>query len=97
MQIVIDIPEMQNKMVDALMELPPQVENNLISAIRHGKPLDSVLDEIRAEIEKLDGMYVIGDYGIYGENAPKYIRIKEVIDIIDKYKAEKEVSDADSD
>lgn len=51
MQIVIDIPEEQKQMVDALMELPPQIENDLISAIRHGKSLDDVLDEIRAEIE----------------------------------------------
>ena len=27
---------------------------------------ESILDKIRAEIEKLDGNYVIGDYGIYG-------------------------------
>ena len=39
MQIVIEIPKAQKKMVDAIMELPPQVENDLISAIRHGTPL----------------------------------------------------------
>ncbi len=39
MQIVINIPEVQKKMVDAFMELPPQVENDLISAIRHGTSL----------------------------------------------------------
>ena len=36
MQIAIDIPEIQKKMIDAFMDLPPQVENDLISAIRHG-------------------------------------------------------------
>lgn len=39
MQILIEISEAQKKMVDAIMELPPQVENDLISAIRHGTPL----------------------------------------------------------
>lgn len=49
---------------------------------------ESVLDKIRAEIEKLDGRYVIGDYGIYGENIPKYVRFCDVVKIIDKCKAE---------
>ena len=39
MQIVIDIDEAQKRMVDAIADLPPQVENDLISAIRHGTPL----------------------------------------------------------
>ena len=47
---------------------------------------DCVLDKIRAEIEELDGKYIIGDYGIYGENSPKYIRLYDALDIIDKYK-----------
>lgn len=38
-KLVIEIDEEQKKMVDAIMELPPQVENDLISAIRHGAPL----------------------------------------------------------
>ena len=38
MKLLIEILEVQKKMVDAIMELPPQVENDLISAIRHGKP-----------------------------------------------------------
>ena len=39
MKVVIDILEEEKKMVDAFMELPPQVENDLVSAIRHGTPL----------------------------------------------------------
>jgi hypothetical protein len=35
-ELVIKISEAQKEMVDAIMELPPQVENDLISAIRHG-------------------------------------------------------------
>lgn len=38
-ELVIKISEEQKKMVDAIMELPPQVENDLVSAIRHGTPL----------------------------------------------------------
>ncbi len=38
-ELVIKIDEAQKQMVDALMELPPQVENDLISAIRNGTPL----------------------------------------------------------
>ena len=48
---------------------------------------NDVLDKIKAEIEALDGRYVIGDYGIYGENIPKYVRFLDVLQIIDKYKA----------
>lgn len=58
----------------------------------------SVLDEIKAEIEKLDGMYVLRDHVFYAEKSPKdawfwYVRLKEVIDIIDiidKYKESEE-------
>ncbi len=41
-ELVIKIPEVQKKMVDAFMELPPQVENDLISAIRHGTPQQKI-------------------------------------------------------
>ena len=51
---------------------------------------EPVLDKIKAEIEELDERYVIGDYGIYGENIPKYVRFCDVLKIIDKYKAESE-------
>lgn len=82
MKLLIEIDEAQKKMVDASMELPPQVENDLISAIRHGKPLDSVLDEIRAEIEKLPSELTY--------DGRRMIRRVRVYDIIDKYKAESE-------
>ena len=39
MKIVINIDEAQKRMVDMIVDLPPQVENDLISAIRHGTPL----------------------------------------------------------
>ena len=49
---------------------------------------ESILDKIRAKIEGLDGRYVIGDYGIYGENCPKYVNVGEVLSILDKCWAE---------
>lgn len=51
--------------------------------------INEILNKIRAEIEKLDGKYVIGDYGIYGEKSPKYVQLWEVLQIINKYKEEK--------
>ena len=51
-------------------------------------------DKIKAEIEELDKKYVIGDYTTYGEHSPKYIQLMEVLQIIEKYNAESEVSDA---
>lgn len=50
--------------------------------------INAVLDEIRAEIEELDGKYVIGDYAVYGGNSPKYIQLRDVLQIIDNYKSE---------
>lgn len=69
MQIVIEIPEIQKKMIDAFVELPPQVENDLISAIRHGTPLpkhDRLIDatvaaaNIEAARYELSGEYEEG-------------------------------------
>ncbi len=39
MKLLVDIPDELKKMVDMILILPPQVENDLISAIRHGTPL----------------------------------------------------------
>lgn len=46
MKLIIDIPEEQKKMVDMLLDLPPQVENDIVSAIRHGTPLTECEDTI---------------------------------------------------
>ena len=55
----------------------------------------SILDEMKADIEKLDGMYVLRNHVFYAEKDIKdvqfwYIRLKDVIDIIDKYRTESE-------
>lgn len=61
-KLVIEIPEEQKRMVDMMLDIPPQVENDLISAIRHGTPLSEVLAEIKGEISRghieADLMYV---------------------------------------
>lgn len=51
---------------------------------------NKVLDKIRTEIEELDVRYEVEDYATYGKNCPKYVRLLEVVKIIDKYKAESE-------
>lgn len=94
MKLVIEIPEEQKKMVDAIMDLPPQVENDLVSAIRHGKPLDSVLDKIWAEIEpkcdRINSLASVLPYTAHRE-------IQELLcEIMNLCKAESEGKNADS-
>lgn len=58
-ELLIKIPEEQKKMVDDITELPPQVENDLISAIRHGtrlpkehgrlKDVDAFIAKVKAD------------------------------------------------
>ena len=57
--------------------------------------INCILDEIKVDIERLDGMYVLRDNVFYAEKDPKhaglwYVRLKEVIDILDKYRIESE-------
>lgn len=52
---------------------------------------DSVLDKIRDEIEQIKE----AEYQIYGKGSWRFV--DKCLDIIDKYKAESEVRDADSD
>ena len=85
MQIVIDIDK---EAYDRMKESVNKSSSDYI--ILNGKPLDSMLDKIRAEIKELDGRYVIGDYAIFGENSPRHVPLWEVLHIIDKYKAESE-------
>ena len=85
MKLIIDIPEeMYAQIINE-----DGIDTTLIpykDIIKNGTPLD----KIRAEIEELDGKYVIGDYATYGEHSPKYVKLMEVLQIIDKYKAESE-------
>lgn len=57
--------------------------------------IDCILDEIKVDIERLDGMYVLRDHVFYAEKDPKhaglwYVRLKEVINILDRYRIESE-------
>lgn len=78
MKLVIDIPEEEyNKTL--------QGEFNVTlahKAVKDGKPLDTVLDKIRAEIRDLA-------YYVDGEMMIEVVDIQRVLDIIDKYKGEK--------
>ena len=80
MQIVIDIPE--NLYKATLNGLDANEIWDLRLAVKNGIPLDN----LRAEIEELDGKYVIGDYATYGEHSPKYVQLMEVLRIINKYR-----------
>ena len=75
MELVIKIDEVQKQMVDALMEIPPQVENDLISAIRHGTPLlkghGRLIDENDLWFEDIDDISCVTQRNV--ENAPTII------------------------
>lgn len=96
MQIVIDIDEEEYQTISENKGIPYDLSPSIGDAILNGTVLpehhtDDMLDEIKAEIEKLDGVYVLRDYVFYAEKNPKdkwfwYVRLKEVIDIINKYK-----------
>lgn len=73
MQIVIEIPEIQKKMIDLFVELPPQVENDLISAIRHGTPLPEHHGRLIDADELLKQPMDLGNY------PSNYVRIAKTI------------------
>ena len=80
-QIVIEIDEHIKKMIDNAMlythqDFPSQVIDDVISAVRYGEPLDSVLNEIKAKIIDMRSKHNTG--------------VLECLDIIDKYKIESE-------
>lgn len=91
-----EIRDALSKTIDILKAIVGYIEINTVSSAPVGAYLDGynkgleVLDKLRAEIEGLDGKYLIGDYEIYGENIPKYVRLWDVLQIIAKYKEESE-------
>ena len=58
------------------------------------EPKTDTIDKIRAEIDDLDRHY---DNDYFSGNKDAMFKCDEVMQIIDKYKAESEVQDADSD
>ena len=87
MKIVIDLPEW---FIEDTKEF--NFPTPMDKAIINGQPLSDVLDKIRAEVEALE--YLNIEDGSDGYD--KYIEQYEVIKILDKYKAESEETDANS-
>jgi len=81
MQLVVEISE------DTFFDLKKkQNRTEVDNAVLNGTPLD----KIRAEIMKLQ------TYKMFGGEDTVYVEHEDVLQIIDKYKAESEVQDADS-
>ena len=70
--------------------IEPEDKRKAIETIREAlqsKPSVDVLDKIRAEIEDLDRFY---DNDYFSGNRDSMFKCNEVMQIIDKYKAERE-------
>lgn len=82
MKVLIEIDEEQKKMVDAIMELPPQVENDLVSAIRHGKPLPKGHGDL-VDVSKINSVTIEGYCSItwkQGDNRLLFINAPTIIE-----------------
>ena len=100
MQVAINISHNLYESIIKNYDLSKLGEHELYKAVQNGTPLpeceqEPILDKIREEITELGGTYVIRDNAIYAEKIPKYerlwyVRLGEVIDILDKYRAESE-------
>ncbi len=90
MQIVVEIPDIVKTHCDDGGILQTIDIIKLKNAVAHGKPLDSVLDEIKTKIEKLEYLSIEDGSGGYD----KYADRCDVLDIIDKYREGE--NDADS-
>ncbi len=85
-ELVIKIPEELKRAVDNNEEYrlyTESVGHVMLTAIKNGKPLDNVLDEIKAEIE-MEKLEDSPNFFIKAYNDG----IERVLRIIDKYKAE---------
>lgn len=88
MKLVIDIPENTYKRIQTLASngyFEHDICGNSMRRIADGKPLDSVLDDIRAEIE----MEKLGDSSNFFVKAYNDA-VDRVLAVIDKYKTESE-------
>ena len=84
MKLLIEIPEEQYRTLNAKSQndIVTAIDDALlIKAIRNGKPLDDVLDEIKAKIE--DESYLS-----YDDNPRHIIDESWVLEIIDKHRKE---------
>ncbi len=93
MKLLIEIPEEQYRILNAKSQndIVTAIDDALlIKAIRNGKPLDSVLDEIKTEIEDYESDC---NYHLSEEDNCRTcnkITFGSIYRIIDKYKAESE-------
>ncbi len=80
MKLVIDIDKEDFTLIRSVNS--PNVllltESRAMLAVKNGKPLDAVLDKIRAEIENIE----------YLSCPQPHVVLNDVLQIIDKYKAE---------
>ena len=91
MKRIIDIPDNEYRHIKEYYEKNDIVEATY-SYIYHGTPLDDVFDKIRAEIETKYGQCDICEY-FEEDDISEYRGIGDIADIlqiIDKYKAESE-------
>lgn len=85
MKLIIDIPEEDFEWINThLYTTDFQTTKRLYESVRNGTPLDSVIEDIKAELTK--------DYVDDNPDNFRYttVMLKDVLAIIDKYKAESE-------
>ncbi len=83
MKIVIDIDdEDYYDLIEKSKQYPIDMFTNAQSSIIKGTTLDSVLDEIKTEIEKFEYLSIEDGSDGYDEYVSRY----DLLDIIDKYK-----------
>lgn len=77
-----DIYESRNTLIFPLLNArnAEAFQKTMVKAIQNGKPLDSVLDEIRAEIPRL----TCGD----NQYRQALVKVADVVKCIDKYRKE---------
>jgi len=86
MKLIVDIPETEYQMFTVVCN--NGIGNTAMERILEGNPLEYVLDKIRAEIEAIDIVKCkVVDSNII--KSPQRIK-DEMLEIIDKYRAESE-------
>lgn len=96
MKLVIEIPEAYKKMIDGVMlythkDFPPQVIDDVISAIRHGTPTADIVSEIK-ELAKFHSEDVPCVYGDGEQTVEKYVDLVELGRILWEVLENEEVS-----
>lgn len=79
MKVLIDIPEDIRVAIGqmGLLRIPDEMQKKVDKAIQHGTPLEQIRDEVNKLKKVSDGNKV-------------YVGINDMLDIIDKYRGDKE-------